>query len=116
MIPVTDDRFNLDDYIDYLIDFLHFLGPNTHLIAVCQPAVPALAATAVMSGWGDACLPASLTMIGGPIDARKSPTQVDKLAMEQPLEWFARNVVVQVPPPYPGMFRKVYPAFIQLTN
>ena len=116
MIPVTEDRFNLNDYIDYLIDFLHVLGPNTHIIAVCQPSVPALAATAVMSGWGDNCQPASLTMIGGPIDTRKSPTQVNKLAMEQPIEWFERNVVVQVPPPYPGMFRKVYPGFIQLTN
>ena len=116
MIPVTEDRFNLNDYIDYLIDFLHVLGPNTHVLAVCQPSVPALAATAVMSGWGDNCLPATLTLIGGPIDTRKSPTQVNKLAKENPLEWFERNVIVQVPPPYPGVFRKVYPGFIQLTN
>ncbi len=116
MIPVNQDRFNLDDYIDYLIDFLHFLGPNTHLLAVCQPSVPALAAVSVMSGWGDNCVPTSLTMIGGPIDTRKSPTKVNQLAKEQPLEWFERNVVVDVPPPYPGMFRKVYPGFIQLTN
>ncbi|MGF1610514.1 MAG: polyhydroxyalkanoate depolymerase [Kiloniellales bacterium] len=116
MIPVTEDRFNLNDYIDYLIDFLHVLGPNTHVMAVCQPAVPALAATAVMSGWGDNCLPATLTLIGGPIDTRKSPTQVNKLAKENTIEWFERNVVTQVPPPYPGMFRKVYPGFIQLTN
>lgn len=115
-IPLTQDRFNLNDYIDYLIDFLHVLGPNTHVLAVCQPAVPALAATAIMSGWGDNCVPSSLTMIGGPIDTRKSPTQVNKLAKEQTLEWFERNVVVQVPPPYPGVFRKVYPGFIQLTN
>lgn len=116
MIPVTDDRFNLNDYIDYLIDFLHVLGPNTHIIAVCQPSVPALAAVSVMSGWGDNCLPATLTMIGGPIDTRKSPTQVNKLAKENSIEWFENNVVVQVPPPYPGVFRKVYPGFIQLTN
>ncbi|HEY5598796.1 MAG TPA: polyhydroxyalkanoate depolymerase [Kiloniellales bacterium] len=116
MIPVIQDRFNLNDYIDYLIDFLHLLGPNTHVIAVCQPSVPALAAVSVMSGWGDNCVPATLTMIGGPIDTRKSPTQVNKLAKEQPLEWFEQNVVVDVPPPYPGMFRKVYPGFIQLTN
>jgi len=116
MIPVIEDRFNLDDYIDYLIDFLHVLGPNTHVIAVCQPSVPALAATAVMSGWGDYCAPASLTLIGGPIDTRKSPTQVNILAKEQPIEWFEQHVVVSVPPPYPGMFRKVYPGFIQLTN
>ncbi len=116
MIPVTEDRFNLNDYIDYLIDFLHVLGPNTHVLAVCQPAVPALAAVSVMSGWGDNCIPATLTMIGGPIDTRRSPTQVNKLAKEQPLEWFERNVVTEVPPPYPGMFRRVYPGFIQLTN
>ncbi len=116
MIPVTEDKFNLNDYIDYLIDFLHVLGPNTHIIAVCQPSVPALAAVSVMSAWGDNCLPASLTMIGGPIDTRKSPTQVNKLAKEHPIEWFENNVVVQVPPPYPGVFRKVYPGFIQLTN
>ncbi len=115
-IPVTEDRFNLDDYIDYLIDFLHLLGPNTHILAVCQPSVPALAATAVMSGWGDNCVPASLTLIGGPIDTRKSPTQVNQLAKEQPIEWFERNVIAQVPPPYPGMTRRVYPGFIQLTN
>ncbi len=116
MIPVTEDRFNLNDYIDYLVDFLHVLGPNTHVLAVCQPSVPALAAVSVMSAWGDNCLPATLTMIGGPIDTRKSPTQVNKLAMENPIEWFERNVVVKVPPPYPGMFRSVYPGFIQLTN
>ena len=116
MIPVTQDRFNLNDYIDYLIDFLHVLGPNTHVLAVCQPSVPALAAVSVMSGWGDNCVPATLTMIGGPIDTRKNPTQVNRLAQENPIEWFERNVVVQVPPPYPGMFRRVYPGFIQLTN
>ena len=116
MIPVSEDRFDLDHYIDYVIDFLHFLGPSTHVIAVCQPSVPALAAVSVMSAWGDNCLPASLTMIGGPIDTRKSPTGVNCLAKDQPLEWFERNVIVQVPPPYPGMFRKVYPGFIQLTN
>jgi len=116
MIPVTQDRFNLNDYIDYLVDFLHVLGPNTHVLAVCQPAVPALAATAIMSGWGDNCVPSTLTMIGGPIDTRKSPTQVNKLAKENSLEWFERHVVVRVPPPYPGAFRKVYPGFIQLTN
>ena len=116
MIPVNQDRFNLNDYIDYVIDFLHLLGPNTHVLAVCQPSVPALAAASVMAGWGDNCVPASLTMIGGPIDTRKSPTKVNQLAKENPIEWFERNVIVDVPPPYPGMFRKVYPGFIQLTN
>ncbi len=116
MVPVSEDKFNLNDYIDYVIDFLHYLGPNTHVVAVCQPAVPTLAATAIMSRWGDRCSPATLTMMGGPIDTRENPTQVNKLAKEQPIEWFERNVVVEVPAPYPGAFRKVYPGFIQLTN
>ena len=75
-----------------------------------------MAATALMAGWRDNCVPASLTMIGGPIDTRQSPTQVNKLAKQHSLDWFERNVVVDVPPPYPGAFRKVYPGFIQLTN
>ena len=116
LIPVTSDSFNLDDYVDYLIDFLHFLGPSTHIIAVCQPSVPAMAAASIMAGFDDNCVPASLTMIGGPIDTRKNPTQVNKLAQEHSIEWFERNVIVDVPPPYPGAFRRVYPGFIQLTN
>jgi len=116
MVPITADRFNLSDYIDYVIDFLHYLGPNTHVVAVCQPAVPVMAAVAVMSGWGDNCVPASMTLIGGPIDTRINPTQVNKLAKENTLDWFERNVVVHVPPPYPGVGRQVYPGFIQLTN
>ncbi len=116
MIPVTADRFNLDDYIDYIIDFLHYLGPNTHVLAVCQPSVPVLAAVSVMSGWGDLCVPASMTLIGGPIDTRKNPTAVNKLAKSQPIEWFEKNVIASVPPSYPGTMRQVYPGFIQLTN
>lgn len=116
MIPVTSDRFNLDDYVDYLVDFLHFLGPNTHVLAVCQPSVPVFAAVSVMSGWGDFCAPASMTLIGGPIDTRENPTAVNQLALSQPIEWFENNVIATVPPPYPGMMRKVYPGFIQLTN
>jgi len=115
-VPVTADRFNLNDYIDYVIDFLHYLGPNTHVIAVCQPSVPVLAAVSVMSGWGDTCAPASMTLMGGPIDTRRNPTAVNKLAKEHTIEWFERNVVTVVPPPYPGMGRRVYPGFIQLTN
>jgi len=115
-IPTTTDRFNLNDYIDYVIDFLHFLGPNTHLLAVCQPSVPALAGTSVMSAWGDLCAPASMTLIGGPIDTRENPTAVNQLALEHPIEWFEKNVITAVPPPYAGSGRKVYPGFIQLTN
>lgn len=116
MIPVTADRFNLSDFIDYVIDFLHYLGPNTHVIAVCQPSVPVLAALSVMSLWGDLCAPATVTLIGGPIDTRSNPTAVNKLALEHDIEWFEHNVIETVPPPYPGMGRKVYPGFIQLTN
>ena len=116
MVPYAEDRFNFFDYMDYIIDFLHFLGPNTHVIAVCQPTVPVMAAVALMSGWQDNCVPATMTLIGGPVDPRHSKTAVNKLAAEHDLEWFERNVVVQVPPPYPGMFRQVYPGFIQLTN
>ncbi len=116
MVPMTEDKFNFFDYVDYIGDFLHYLGPNTHVMGVCQPSVPVMAAVALMSGWGDNCVPATLTMIGGPIDTRISPTQVDKLAQQHPIEWFEQNVIVDVPPPYPGMFRKVYPGFIQLTN
>jgi poly(3-hydroxybutyrate) depolymerase len=115
-IPLNSDRFNLDDFIDYIIDFLHFLGPNTHVIAVCQPAVPVLAAMSIMSMWGDWCAPATTTLIGGPIDTRENPTAVNKLAMEHPIDWFEKNVIETLPPPYPGMFRKVYPGFVQLTN
>ena len=115
-IPVTADRFNLSDFIDYLIDFLHYLGPNTHAMAVCQPSVPLLAGVSVMSTWGDLCAPATMTLIGGPIDTRENPTAVNKLAMEHDIKWFEENVVDTVPPPYPGMMRKVYPGFVQLTN
>lgn len=116
MIPLAQDRFNLSDYIDYVIDFLHYLGPNTHVLAVCQPSVPVLAATAIMSGWGDDCVPATLTLIGGPIDTRENPTAVNKLAQEHDMEWFEKNVVTTVPLPYPGAGRLVYPGFLQLTN
>lgn len=116
MIPVQSDRFNLNDYIDYVIDFLHYLGPNTHVIAVCQPSVPVVAAVSVMSGWGDLCAPASMTLMGGPIDTRQNPTAVNKLAEEHDFEWFENNVITTVPAPYPGSGRRVYPGFIQLTN
>jgi len=115
-IPNGADRFNLNDYIDYVIDFLHFLGPNTHVIAVCQPSVPVVAAVSVMSGWGDLCVPASMTLMGGPIDTRQNPTAVNKLAEEHDFEWFEKNVIATVPTPYPAAGRRVYPGFIQLTN
>lgn len=115
-IHIHEGSFGFNDYVDYLIDFLHFLGPNTHILAVCQPSVPVLAAVSIMSSWGDICVPASMTLMGGPIDTRQNPTQVNQLALEHDLDWFKRNVIVSVPAPYPGVGRKVYPGFVQLTN
>jgi poly(3-hydroxybutyrate) depolymerase len=115
-VPLVAGRFDLDDFIDYLVSFIHFLGPNTHVVAVCQPSVPALAATALMASRRDPLAPASLTLMGGPIDTRRNPTVVNKLAQGRPIEWFERNVISHVPFPNPGCFRKVYPGFVQLTG
>lgn len=116
MVPVEAGRFDLDDYIDYVIGFLEFIGPNTHVMAVCQPSVPALAATAIMAANGNPCRPASLTMMGGPVDTREAPTSVNDLAMQRPLSWFEHTVVATVPLIYPGAGRKVYPGFLQLAG
>ncbi len=116
VVPLSDGRFDLDDYIDYLIEFLRFIGPDTHVLAVCQPSVPAFAATAVMGAERDPCRPASLTMMGGPIDTRASPTPVDDVAMERPLSWFKRSVIATVPLNYPGAGRQGYPGFLQLAG
>ncbi|MGN6499945.1 MAG: polyhydroxyalkanoate depolymerase, partial [Tsuneonella sp.] len=115
-VPLEAGRFDLDDYIDYLIDFLAFIGPGTHVIAVCQPSVPALAAAAVMNAGQHPARPASLTMMGGPIDTRRSPTSVNDLAMERPIAWFRQNVIATVPLQYAGHGRRVYPGFLQLTG
>lgn len=116
MVPTSAGPFDLDDYIDYLIDFLTFLGPNTHVIAVCQPSVPAYAATAIMGAENHPCRPASLTMMGGPIDTRASPTSVNDVATERPMSWFRDNVIATVPMAYPGGGRQVYPGFLQLSG
>ncbi|MEW9854381.1 polyhydroxyalkanoate depolymerase [Novosphingobium sp. M1R2S20] len=116
MVPVEAGSFDLDDYIDYLIGFLEHIGPGTHVLAVCQPSVPALAATAVMSADDHACRPATLTMMGGPIDTREAPTSVNDVAMQQPLAWFENNVIATVPLSYPGTGRRVYPGFLQLAG
>ena len=115
-VPMAIGDFDLDDFIDYVIDFVHHLGPDTHVIAVCQPSVPVLAATAVMAARGDELAPASLTLMGGPIDTRRNPTAVNKLAQNKPIEWFERNVINRVPFPNPGFLRQVYPGFLQLTG
>lgn len=116
MVPVEAGRFDLDDYIDYLIGFLEFIGPNTHMLAVCQPSVPSLAATAIMGAADHPCRPATLTMMGGPIDTREAPTSVNDIAMQRPLSWFEHSVITSIPHGYPGVGRKVYPGFLQLAG
>ncbi len=116
MVPAQAGRFDLDDYIDYLVDFLGFIGEGAHMIAVCQPSVPALAATAVMGAARHPARPATLTMMGGPIDTRRSPTSVNDMAMERPIEWFRHNVIATVPIQYAGTGRRVYPGFLQLAG
>jgi len=116
MVPVSAGRFDLDDYIDYVIEMLHWLGPDTHIMAVCQPSVPVLAAVAVMEARGDHCAPATMTLMGGPIDTRRNPTAVNTLAEEKGIGWFRDNVIMQVPWPNPGFMRDVYPGFLQLSG
>ncbi len=116
MVPLSLGEFGLDDYIDYVIECLRFLGPNTHVIAVCQPGPAVLAATSLLAADKDPCVPSSMTIMGSPIDTRRSPTEPNRLATTKPLEWFERNVVMQVPFPHPGFMRRVYPGFLQLTG
>jgi poly(3-hydroxybutyrate) depolymerase len=116
LVPLADGSFDLDDYIDYLIEFLELIGPGGHMLAVCQPAVPAFAAVALMNAAKNPARPKTLTMMGGPIDTRKAPTAVNLLATERPLAWFQRNVVATVPMIHPGAGRKVYPGFLQLAG
>lgn len=115
-IPLNLGNFDLDDYIDYIIAFLRFLGPRTHVIAVCQPGPAVLAAASLLAADDDPCQPASMTIMGSPIDTRRSPTVPNKLATDRPLDWFARNVIMQVPFPNPGFMRRVYPGLLQLTG
>jgi poly(3-hydroxybutyrate) depolymerase len=116
MVPVEAGRFDLDDYIDYVVGFLEFTGPNTHVMAVCQPSVPTLAATALMGASEHPCRPATLTMMGGPIDTREAPTSVNDVATDRPLSWFRNTVITSVPSIYPGEGRRVYPGFLQLAG
>lgn len=115
-VPLAEGTFDLDDYIDYIIEFLQFLGPNVHVIAVCQPGPAVLAATSVMSKHDDPAVPSSLTLMGSPIDTRLSPTEPNLLATSKPLSWFEENVIMNVPFPHPGVMRRVYPGFLQLTG
>src|SRR6202035_2453311 len=114
MVPLAQGRFDLDDYIDYVIEMLHVLGGNMHIIAVCQPSVPVVAAVSIMEAKRDPFVPLSMTLMGGPIDTRRNPTAVNNLAAERGIEWFRSNVITKVPFPHPGMMRDVYPGFLQL--
>jgi poly(3-hydroxybutyrate) depolymerase len=120
LVPTDEGSFDLDDYVDYLVEFLETIGETTgerpHMIAVCQPAVPAFAATALMNADKNRWAPKSLTMMGGPIDTRKAPTAVNTLATQRPLSWFKHNVIATVPAIYPGAGRHVYPGFLQLAG
>ena len=116
MVPLREGTFDLDDYIDYVIAFLEHLGAGTHVIAVCQPAVPVFAALAIMGAAGHPATPASATLMGGPIDTRQSPTAVNNTATRRPFAWFERNAIATVPLGYPGAGRKVYPGFLQLAG
>jgi poly(3-hydroxybutyrate) depolymerase len=121
LVPLSDGKFDLDDYIDYLIEFLEHIGGQSedgraHMLAVCQPSVPCYAAAAVMSADKNPARPRTLTMMGGPIDTREAPTAVNTLATQRPHSWFQRNVIATVPYSYPGVGRAVYPGFLQLAG
>ncbi len=116
MVPQKDGRFNLDDYINYVRQFVSLLGPKTHLVAVCQPTVPVFAAVALMAAENDPNQPLTMTMMGGPVDTRISKTEVTQTAEERPLSWFKNTVIADVPAYYPGAYRRVYPGFIQLSG
>jgi poly(3-hydroxybutyrate) depolymerase len=116
MVPLMEGRFDLDDYIDYLMSMFRALGPDLHVMAVCQPSVPVMAAIARMEAEDDPMTPRSMVLMGGPIDSRRSPTVVNQLAEERGVEWFRRNCIVKVPASYPGFWRDVYPGFLQLSG
>lgn len=115
-VPISKGKFNFDDYVTYLREFMSLLGPDTHIIAVCQPAVPVLAAVSLMATEKDPNQPLSMTLMGGPVDTRVSKTEVTELAEERPLRWFEDTVVHNVPAQYPGVGRRVYPGFLQLSG
>ncbi len=116
MVPVLAGRFDLHDYIDHVVSMLQALGPDTHVVAVCQPGPPVLAAVSLMAAANDPCTPATMTFMGSPIDARRSPTAPNKLAETRSIEWFKQHMVHSVPALYPGAFRRVYPGFLQLAS
>jgi poly(3-hydroxybutyrate) depolymerase len=116
MVPVLAGRFDLNDYIDYVMEMVRALGPQTHVVAVCQPGPAVLAAVSLMAEEDDPCTPATMTIMGSPIDARRSPTAPNLLAEKRDLDWFKQNMIHTVPALYPGVFRRVYPGFLQLAS
>jgi len=115
-VPLSAGGFDLDDYIDYLAEFLDHIGPGAHMLAVCQPSVPCYALACLMSAEKNPNRPRTLTMMGGPIDTREAPTAVNDVATERPHAWFRQNAIQIVPYMYPGSGRRVYPGFLQLTG
>jgi poly(3-hydroxybutyrate) depolymerase len=115
-VPRGDGPFDLDDYIDYVMEFIRYFHGNVHVMAVCQPTVPVLAAISLMESDGNPAVPRSMILMAGPIDARQNPTAVNCFAESKDLDWFRHNVTTQVPWPYPGMMRLVYPGFLQLSG
>jgi poly(3-hydroxybutyrate) depolymerase len=115
-VPLTGGGFDLESYIDYIIEWLEFIGEGAHVLAVCQPSVPAYAAAAIMGAKKHPCRPKTLTMMGGPIDTREAPTEVNDHATSKPHDWFIHNVIATVPPYYKGAGRRVYPGFLQLAG
>jgi poly(3-hydroxybutyrate) depolymerase len=112
LVPLTAGPFRLDDYVDYVRDWIKFLAPDLHVISVCQPTVPVLAAVSLLAS-NQEPTPRTMVMMGGPIDARRSPTAVNNLARKKPHSWFEQNVIERVPSKYPGYMRRVYPGFLQ---
>jgi len=113
MVPVNQGPFHLDDYVEYVQEFIRTIGKDLHVISVCQPTVPVLAAVSLMASANEAIAPRSMIMMGGPIDTRKSPTSVNDLAIRKPLSWFETHMIYTVPHKYPGYLRRVYPGFLQ---
>jgi poly(3-hydroxybutyrate) depolymerase len=114
-VTLADGRFGFDDFVEYLIRFMETLGPRSHMVAVCQPCVQALVAVAAMAEENNPATPRSMTLMAGPVDTRISPTKVNNLASEHPIEWFENNLISTVPSGYAGAGRRVYPGFVQLT-
>lgn len=116
LVPLAAGKFDLEDNVAYIMDFMRHLGPDVHVIAVCQPAVPVLCAVSLLAQLDDKAQPRSMTLMGGPIDTRRAQTKVTQLGKDKPLSWFERTVTTTVPMYYPGAMRRIYPGFIQLSS